>query len=220
MMRLFSVDDPDHAHATEVLPWFVNGTLDPAERSRVERHVTECAACRAELNMLYELQAIVQSDRAAAAPLEPLTAVHAEPIRPAAPLGVADRGWLRRYWGAMSFSTRALVAAQCVVIAALTGLLVGIDRAPPAAYRTLTSPPPAVRSEDTVVVVFSDATIQGAVRQLLERVHGRVVDGPNRAGALSVNVPHGQLADALRQLRASPDVRLAEPASSPALPSP
>ncbi|MEM8932174.1 MAG: zf-HC2 domain-containing protein [Acidobacteriota bacterium] len=35
---------------SDVLPWFANGTLDPAERARVEAHLAECAACRAALD--------------------------------------------------------------------------------------------------------------------------------------------------------------------------
>ena len=48
-MRLFSFDDPAHREAGVLLPWYVNGTLDEAERARVERHVGECVACGREV---------------------------------------------------------------------------------------------------------------------------------------------------------------------------
>ncbi|HEX5760275.1 MAG TPA: zf-HC2 domain-containing protein, partial [Thermoanaerobaculia bacterium] len=36
-------------HAAELLPWLLNGTLDPEERQAVLEHVRECAACREAL---------------------------------------------------------------------------------------------------------------------------------------------------------------------------
>lgn len=35
--------------AIELLPWFLNGTLDPHEREAVRRHLQECEACRLAL---------------------------------------------------------------------------------------------------------------------------------------------------------------------------
>jgi len=36
--------------AIELLPWFLNGTLDPHERTEVQRHLQECEACRLALS--------------------------------------------------------------------------------------------------------------------------------------------------------------------------
>lgn len=48
-MRFFARQDPAHCETSELLPWLLNGTLDDAERGRVERHVAECVQCRREL---------------------------------------------------------------------------------------------------------------------------------------------------------------------------
>lgn len=37
-------------HATELLPWLLNGTLEPAERQEVLEHVRKCEACRRALD--------------------------------------------------------------------------------------------------------------------------------------------------------------------------
>lgn len=39
----------DCTHATEVLPWFLNGTLGAEERRAVEEHLESCEDCRREL---------------------------------------------------------------------------------------------------------------------------------------------------------------------------
>ena len=41
--------EPDpHVAVQQLLPWFINGRLDAAEREQVEEHLAGCAACRAE----------------------------------------------------------------------------------------------------------------------------------------------------------------------------
>lgn len=39
----------DCQKAVELLPWYLNGTVDTAERAEVEGHLERCEACRAEL---------------------------------------------------------------------------------------------------------------------------------------------------------------------------
>jgi hypothetical protein len=40
----------------QLLPWYVNGTLDPAERSSFEEHLGGCAACREEITIVEALR--------------------------------------------------------------------------------------------------------------------------------------------------------------------
>jgi anti-sigma factor RsiW len=39
-------DTNTHARATEQIPWYVNGTLAPAEAAALAAHLEECAQCR------------------------------------------------------------------------------------------------------------------------------------------------------------------------------
>jgi hypothetical protein len=41
--------DTEHAEMTELMPWYVNGTLKTAETDRLERHLAVCAVCREDL---------------------------------------------------------------------------------------------------------------------------------------------------------------------------
>lgn len=36
-----------HEHTEQLIPWYVNGTLDEQDMARVQRHLTDCRACRA-----------------------------------------------------------------------------------------------------------------------------------------------------------------------------
>src|SRR5690242_18185653 len=66
-MRLYPSDDVEHSAATELLPWFVNGTLEPHEHARVARHLRDCLACNKELALLREVQEMLVRDRTAIA---------------------------------------------------------------------------------------------------------------------------------------------------------
>ncbi len=52
----------DHDHIAELLPWFVNETLDEQERLLVEDHLRICESCRTDLELLSHLQQSVQQD--------------------------------------------------------------------------------------------------------------------------------------------------------------
>ena len=52
----------DHDYITELLPWFVNETLDEQERLLVEDHLRTCVSCRTDIELLSHLQQSVQRD--------------------------------------------------------------------------------------------------------------------------------------------------------------
>lgn len=45
-----------------LLPWYVNGTLEEAERSGFQGHLPDCAACRAEIDLVRELRARIDAE--------------------------------------------------------------------------------------------------------------------------------------------------------------
>src|SRR5690348_8519964 len=84
-MRLYPIDHPEHLCAADLLPWYVNGTLHPAEFAQVERHVATCIACKQDLAALSELQQLYEAERAHSRSVLSSLA-HA----PAPPSGAAD----------------------------------------------------------------------------------------------------------------------------------
>ena len=55
----------------ELLPFYVNGTLGDADRTRVETELATCARCAQELRELHHLADVLRSHARAAAPLSP-----------------------------------------------------------------------------------------------------------------------------------------------------
>ena len=45
-----------HQEVEELLPWYVTGQLEAAEREKVEAHLNVCAACREELQFQRQLE--------------------------------------------------------------------------------------------------------------------------------------------------------------------
>jgi hypothetical protein len=227
---------PNHRHAWDLIPWIVNGTADPQERAVVEAHVQGCAECRDELSFQRSVRAAVLAqppvdaedgwqrlrarlDREAS--VEEIVDEHSPipalpPARARVGVGVGVRGWI---WG------RGWVAAavlEAVLIGALGTALWSHARTPSAPtatgltapYRTL-SAPDAVPAAATIRLVLEPSTTLAQLQALLQRSGLQIVAGPSTAGVWSL--APSRVSDrtatqaALRDLRADPVVRFAEP---------
>lgn len=202
-----SAQDP-HRAAQAALPWLLNGTLAGEERAGVERHLQECAPCRADLDALRALRAgAAQPDpdcdpeRALARLLPALDAEEARPLPPRPTLlrrlAANDARWLLR-----------VAAAQFAVIVLLGGLLLARAPQDDGAYRVLGAQAPA---EASLVLVFAPDTPERELRRIARAGGVRIVGGPTTTGGWLAAAPDGALAPALARLRAEPAVVLAEP---------
>lgn len=200
--RLFAHDDPRHREAIQLLPWYVNGTLDAAEFTWVDAHVHECVACRRECDQQRDLAATVRLEVTPPAMVRSFERLGTQ----LDDLQSHVSRW--RSWLQPSILV-PLIAAQFAAIVVL--VLLPRPEAP-LAYRTLSDAPRAALSNDAVVVIFdSGLTLQG-VQELLRESGARIVDGPNTRGAYTLEPPPGQQAATLDRLRANPAVRFAQPA--------
>lgn len=198
-----------HQLAFELLPWFVNGTLEPAERTVVEQHLHECAACRRELDWLQQLSnAYVSSEPAldsegAFERLVPQLQRQDAPVAAPSPFA-----WLRSCLSDTGVWLRFAVAMQFGVIVAL-GWAVALRELP--AYHGLGATP--TRASGSIIVVFDPAARESDVRRILRGIGARVVDGPTTANGyvLEMTDAAGTTAAALAHLRAESAVILAEP---------
>lgn len=212
-----------HQRLEQLLPWYVNGTLEAAERRRLDEHFADCPACRAELEAE---QAVAEALRAGAeeAPAphpqqlerllerldeapEPLPAGAARPWTRLAPRRGARHGGHGWQW---------LAGLQAAAILVLGFLLARGGPAPAPAYRTLADPPAATAPAGLRVrVVFAPQASMEQVQGLLAQVGAEIVAGPSPLGAYTLDIPRAAEAEPpqllLAVLRASPAVRFAEP---------
>ena len=216
-----------HSRIWELLPWYVNGTLPPAERSAVEEHIAVCPRCQEEERSCRALEAGVHgAEEVAPSP---------HPVRLARLLARIDdfeKGdaakpsrW-RRALAAAGRPLRALAAnpgrgmavAQLAVLLLIAGLIGWQQwraRQPEPAYRTLSSPEKALAAGGPRIrVLFAEEATEREIRELLLGVRGEIVAGPSPFGVYTVEVPRAgdPLATVLTHLRAQKRVRLAEPA--------
>jgi hypothetical protein len=202
----------EHQEAFELLPWFVNGTLEQAERVLVEQHVQGCAACRRERDWLQRLSgAYAQSELAVDGELafrrleRQLLARDVRVRAGGSPRMRMRTGRLRGLFTANAPWLKFALAMQIGVIVALAWAFA--VREPPR-FHVLGATP--MRAGSNIIVVFDPATRESELRRILREVGARVVDGPTAANGYVLDVA-GTTGAALAHLRAEPVVILAEP---------
>lgn len=116
--------------ANDLLPWYLNGTLDSTERAVVEAHLGGCAVCRQELSELSELAEAMAAHAGGAA------AKDREALKPGRTYRPAAFGWA--------------IAASVVLVSAL-GIVAILRRGP-------ALPPPAAGGDSVVMDLGSGPT--------------------------------------------------------------
>ncbi len=219
-----------HQKVTELLPWYINGTLDGVERQEVEAHLAVCAACRDEWAHCRDLATAVRSteDIAWAPSREHLSRLMARIDAAEKPPSVTHRWWerLRASWRGYRTMLQQLpsfvrwgLAAQGALILLLVSVVAWQGLFSPAAfYLTLSDVgQPAPPMQGQIRVVFADDMTEAEMRALLSSLGGAIINGPSALGVYTVvmsdaaNSPD-RFNVALAILRKHPKVRLAEPA--------
>jgi anti-sigma factor RsiW len=193
----------EHEQAQMLLPWHVNGTLEPAEAAWFEAHLAGCAECRADFEANLALRQHV-----AATPIE------LEPLR--VPLldriGARNKPSTASPWDFLRRRiTLGWALAGQVAFAAVAAMIV-LTLAPPAnddEFELLGSETGA--AEGNAIVLFAPETTERDLRGALDGAGARIVDGPTASGAYIVHLAAGERNEALDRLRALPQVVLAEP---------
>lgn len=212
-------DDQDHApcrEVSELLPWYVNGTISEDERQRVAAHLMQCANCRRELaqdRLVYRgMNTETAVEYIPAASLKRLQS-RLDAVEAAAAVGVPtpsekpDRRPMQ--W-------QGLLVASIAMVTVAIGLLVFNQwmqlRARPLApkYHTVTSP--LARAPGEVIrAVFSPAITLAEVQAILDNAGLRIVSGPTKAGVYSL-APNSKrsVSASLEILRSNAKIRFAE----------
>lgn len=223
-------NNPDHDVVIELLPWYVNGTLNPDEQVRVDRHLGTCAECRQELLLYRQLDGRHSTSRHApdwrptpagfANILKGIDALESANDTRVSPVKMPGRlatlsTWFKEtprpvFWF-MSLETLALTALVLLVI----------GRLPPPPeeplFQTLSNErPPVNTSLPRLSIVFAEDITEREIRELLQAQRGQLVQGPSMLGVYTLQLAAGgehALQQAMNQLRSHPKVKLVEAVS-------
>ena len=222
-------DEFEHTAMNELIPWYLNGTLDESARRRLDRHLPTCARCRADL----ALERAVHTKMAAQPAVEYMPAASLKRLN--ATLDELQTGTTPRLDGLPAGQTlqdsarkrlpleRFAVAASIILVAVGLGVVmvdrVMVDRMAEhgdyesASYHTVTTAR-AKPPQETIRAVFDPAMTVVELQTLLDDAGLSIVAGPTEAGVYSL-APTSTLATAssLEILRRHAGVRFAESSS-------
>ena len=164
----------DERKALELLPWYVNGTLDGGERELVSRQALTSLTCRKELERLRRLQQLIQRDDAEAAAtgraFERLMArIEAS--------GDSSASRVRHAGQAFAWTRLALAASVAATVSSLLWWWTGGLSTTPPTYETLTSSQPADPGATRLRVVFAPGVAESEKLELLTS-HGLTIAEP------------------------------------------
>jgi hypothetical protein len=219
-----------HQRTSELLPWYVNGSLAQPERERVEAHLAVCRRCQDEVRACRRTAAEVAGAGEVAPSPHPIQfqRVLARIEESEREERRHDGGWrilapFRSRVQATPRPLRGALVAQAAVIFLLVGFLAwdALRPVPPAAgtspavYRTLSDPAPAPVPTVRLRVMFSPKATEREIRGLLLGIRGEITAGPSPLGLYTVEVPAAgdPAAGVLARLRSEPQVTFAEPVS-------
>jgi len=196
MADIIRLNGDAHDQTQHLLPWFVTGALTGKEAAQVEKHLAECADCRADMEIEKTL---------------------AREVR-ALPCDV-ERGWatlkaridqartVRRKPGL--FSRRIpigwAVAAQAASLAVVVAMVAYTLTQPQLLHRTPGAP------AGNLMVIFRPDASEATLRAVLMRNQARIVDGPGPTHAYVLLVAADQRPAVLARLQGDRNIALAEP---------
>lgn len=221
-------DGNHHQKVWEILPWYVNGTLEGHEHDFVARHILSCQSCADEVVRCQSIATAVRSSEEAARTPSPenLARLMARIDRASASAAperwrIRVREWIEKirlaFQETPSLFRWALAAQTAAIVLLAAATLWQASVAPSSLYQTLSDagsgPEP---SRVTLYVVFADDITEREMRTLLGSIGATIVAGPSPMAVYIVALAAddrgapAQTQERLALLRAHPKVRLAE----------
>jgi len=196
-----------HDDAEELLPWYVTGQLEAAERERVEAHLADCRSCREELVLerrrMQALRALSPQVESGWIRLRERIAVPApQAVRPKSTVGQAAA----EFWTALTRPAILAFAAAQTVLLTIAISFFWLSQPTYQALGSGTAPASA-----NLIVMFEAGATERDVRLALRAAHGSIVGGPTATGAYLIHVDPTLRVAALASLQSNRKVQLAQP---------
>lgn len=178
MIREVEKMDDVHENTWELLPWYINGTLEAGERNLVERHLQTCARCQKEYTAQKRL-AVAFSEREDFDAVEERNwSLLSEKIAPTQPINLAAERAKRTF--SKLWAPSALMAASLAFIVFVGPNIIPQDNE----FRTLTNGENVV-GEFLRVKAAGDVD-EAAMRALFSENDLRLINGPSSTGVYTV----------------------------------
>ena len=198
----------DYEHIRSLIPLYVKGNLEDSERAAVEGAIDEYPELKREVEEWKKIQGAYRliEERLP----EPSADLHARIIdrierEREGTLVQRFREWFSRLKPSPVLHLAVILAQLVIIIAG--GVYIIREQA---GYRTLSSEGVVQTDMIRINVVFKEHATEADIRSLLLDVKGKIVDGPYTSGLYIIGVPSDGIEDALRKLKDSPIVVLAE----------
>lgn len=228
--RFAMLPNDAHRQCWQLLPWMVTGSISTNDRAHIERHLVDCAACRAELALQRELYAHFQRDdtvmlapqtglqKLMARIEDSVTSLDPRPENARSPAAVEKRPPpLSRWLGVAA-------ALHVLIVGAVLALVWQERQAQWSAPRFTTLSSPGLDDSSTagatpdngviLRVVLQPHASNAALQALVRSVDAQLVAGPSEAGVYSLRLMDAKndadIARALERVRADPNVIFAE----------
>lgn len=194
----------EHQEVWELLPWYINHSLDTTEEHRVRTHAKNCIACKIELtqqqqifekvnqvNLLQQTAQISFAQLKQRIEKQPKVSVISEHDK--------QRKMIQRFEFFCSnfFSFNYLKYAA--VVAGIIMLTVPFIFSPfemhesTNVYRTLATSPEGIGRENNLArVVFSEHATSQQIKDILISISGHIINGPSRNGVYEVAIGNHQ----------------------------
>ncbi|MEQ1544198.1 hypothetical protein [Methyloglobulus sp.] len=209
MQHINKVSDSAHQELSQLLPWYVNKTLQGSELKEVDHHLTVCLTCKREVVQLQKLAHVVikegSLDSAEQASFSRLKKrLHtAKPLdmqslpqqnRPEQlKIGASDnvrrisrarkQGWINN-----SVLRPALAMAAVVLLSLLMPRYLDTEVKLGNEFRTLSNAQQNPISANEIRVVFAEGISQQQKGKILKRIHGQFIDNPTAQGVYTVRL--------------------------------
>ena len=191
MSATHDTDPSTHPTAT-LLPWYAAGTLAPAERQEVERHLAGCDSCRTELEEIRHLRQAVKGAYAEAPrPVSDVLRRVQQRIKHTSATSTHEElpvvGWFAPLWWRpwLPAALSAVIVAQLFAITWLISTRPSGSEQEAGPVQSRSIPPATVRLH----VRFLERATEQEIRLLLNEVHGRITDGPLSGDVYVIEVP-------------------------------
>jgi hypothetical protein len=213
--------EQEHQAISQMIPWFVNGTLGELERERVDAHLLTCAVCRDDLLQEQRVYQAMAGERSVeympAASLKRLRAkldgvCGAAASGELAPVSAVQIERTTGRWKPWERRIAASIAVAAVVLGLLTMNQWARFRAHEFSpdYRTVTTSQTRAPDE-SIRAVFSPSITLVELQAILDEAQLRIVAGPTEAGVYSLaRNSERSVNSSLALLRRHSEVRFAE----------